>query len=401
MTDWQQWVEKCRVVLEGNQIQSGRYRYTRPASHVYEYQWLWDSCFHAITYRWFDLEMARQELLSVVGKQVQDGADSGMIPHMNYWQPDGAPLWNVADRSIITQPPLIAIATELVDERSPAPAFLQTMYTAVSHYHNWFERRRVIDGDHLVGLIHPWEPGCDASPRWDALLGLVRPTPDQSKAARHALVQTLIAHDCDARRLAEAGSFFVKPMGYNAIRAADLEALGRIAHKLGKVAEAKKWAEKAERVKTAVFQKCVFPDGVFDLAGLSGEPIREESAQKLFLLFGGCVDRETAVSLVRDLTSERFTTAYPVTTTPTSSPNFAPDQYWRGNVWLSVNWLIYKGLKRYGFDAEATQIAQRSLALVEKHGFYEYFNPISGTGYGPALQSWSTIILDMLALETV
>src|SRR5687767_7784504 len=91
--DWNSWREKVRVLLESNLIEGEGYRFTRPAPSVYEHQWLWDSAFHAIVYRWIDPAMARDELLSVTGRQWESGADAGMIPHMNYWRGGGADLW--------------------------------------------------------------------------------------------------------------------------------------------------------------------------------------------------------------------------------------------------------------------------------------------------------------------
>ncbi|MCL4255655.1 MAG: glycoside hydrolase, partial [Anaerolineae bacterium] len=73
--------------------------------------------------------------------------------------------------------------------------------------------------------------------------------------------------------------------------------------------------------------------------------------------------------------------------------------YWRGNVWMSVNWLIWRGLRRYEYHELAVQLAERSLMLVDRHGFYEYFNPITGDGYGPSAQSWTTLVLDMVRTE--
>lgn len=395
--DWQAWVEKCQGLLRGNQIESKGFRYTRPAPHVYEYQWLWDSCFHAITYRWFDIDMAKDELISVIAKQVKEGADAGMIPHMNYWQPDGEKLWGNPHRSIITQPPLIGIAAEKVYQISQDKAFLAKIYEAEVTYHRWFDRRRDPDNDHLVSLIHPWEPGCDASPRWDVPLGLINPTPQETHEARDAHVKILMQYDCDAAKLGEAGYFHVESIEYNAVRAADLEALARIAQLLGK--DGSEWAEKAKAVQKAVMEKMVQADGIWDLHGLDEKPIKIDNAAKFILLFGGCVSEETAQQLVADLESPRYWTNYPIPTTPTDSEKFSPDHYWRGNVWLSVNWLIYQGLRRYGYIRQASHIAQRSLDLVENHDFHEYFNPLNGLGHGPAQQSWSTIVLDMLATE--
>ena len=112
--------------------------------------------------------MAQNELVSLVEHQFTEGDDAGMIPHMAYWNGDGSALWGRTDCSIITQPPLIAIAAKLVYERSADKGFLEKLFPHLTAFHDWFDRRRDPDSDHLVSVIHPWEPGCDASPRWDA-----------------------------------------------------------------------------------------------------------------------------------------------------------------------------------------------------------------------------------------
>ncbi|MFQ3568407.1 MAG: trehalase family glycosidase [Aggregatilineales bacterium] len=397
MTDWATWVERCAAVLRGNQISSRGHRYTRPAPHVYEHQWLWDSCFHAITYRWFDVAMAREELLSLVASQALDGPDAGMIPHMVYWQGDGTALWGQAGRSIITQPPLIAVAALRVHTTAPDQNFLLQVYPALCAYHNWFDRRRDPDGDNLVTLIHPWESGWDASPRWDAPMNLSQPTDEASKAARHALVQVLRAHDCDVRVLTAAGSFSVEPVDFNAIRAADLEALAQIATLVGDD-DGGRWAARARAVQQAL-QRCKRAGRYYDLSGAEETPLKVSSAAPFVLLFGGALKVDEAAQLVAELTSPAYWPPYPVPTTPTDSPAFDPDHYWRGNLWPSVNWLIYHGLRRYGFAAVASQLAERFQAVVDQQGFYEYFNPVSGQGHGPALQSWTTILLDIIATE--
>lgn len=88
-----------------------------------------------------------------------------------------------------------------------------------------------------------------------------------------------------------------------------------------------------------------------------------------------------------------------VPTTPITAAEFAPDIYWRGNVWLSVNWLIYMGLRRYGYESLARELAARTLHLVAENGFWEFFHPLSGQGFGAEHQSWTALVLDMLAQE--
>ena len=41
-------------------------------------------------------------------------------------------------------------------------------------------------------------------------------------------------------------------------------------------------------------------------------------------------------------------------------PAFRDNVYWRGRVWPPLNFLVYQGLRRYGFAAEATALARRS-----------------------------------------
>ena len=50
-------------------------------------------------------------------------------------------------------------------------------------------------------------------------------------------------------------------------------------------------------------------------------------------------------------------------------------KYWRGPVWINLNWILYNGLKRYGFNEIAQRIKDDSIFLIEKNGFYEYFDP--------------------------
>ena len=57
-------------------------------------------------------------------------------------------------------------------------------------------------------------------------------------------------------------------------------------------------------------------------------------------------------------------------------------RYWQGPTWVNTNWLIIDGLDRYGFKEEAQRLKSRTIELVEKSGFSEYFSPIDGFAAG-------------------
>ncbi len=351
------WMQKVSELLSGNRVEVDGHRYTAPSLDTgdfgrkdYANQFMWDSCFHAIAWRWIDPAMAQDELLSLVSRQVKEGDDAGMIPHCNYWRGGGSWLWGQDERSAITQPPLVAVAAWLVYERGGSRAFLDAIYPPLCAYHDWFDRRRDPDGDGLVSLIHPWESGGDALPRWDRAMKIDTFSHEAGRTARHDLAHVITEYDTDARALAEAGWFCVEPMDYNAIRAADMEALAEIARALDKPEDAAMWLRRVEAVRRAFQAKMIVDGRPYDLDGLAERPILQDSAGQLVTLIGGLATPEQAERLARQLQDARFWTPFPVPTTPTDAPSFDPNTYWRGNVWASVNWLIYRGLRRYGYD---------------------------------------------------
>ncbi len=85
------------------------------------------------------------------------------------------------------------------------------------------------------------------------------------------------------------------------------------------------------------------------------------------------------------------------------SVNFDPKRYWRGPVWINLNWMLYRGFKRYGMEDLADQIKSDTLYLLKKYGFYEYFDPRRDihqqldAGYGGNNFSWSAALyIDLL-----
>lgn len=59
-----------------------------------------------------------------------------------------------------------------------------------------------------------------------------------------------------------------------------------------------------------------------------------------------------------------------------SAPEFDPKKYRRGPVLTNINWLMIKGLQRYGYYEESRHLIEKTIALVLKSGFYEYFDPL-------------------------
>lgn len=418
-----EWKDRCAQALRKNLpettvLSNLKYRYTCPSNEggAYLPQWLWDSCFHAMTYRWFDPEMAWEELLNLLTHQISVGNDKGMIPHMSHLAENrdrvSQELFHQKNASILTQPPLISTAFLSVYRKAPDRSRLSWVYPKLRLYHDWFDRRRDDDKDHLVALIHPWESGWDASQRWDSVMGC--PGRDENdlrtlEGKRKNLVSLIREHDCDAEILSKTpGAFYVEASDFNAIRVADLSALAELAEELGYKDEAKEIRHQGALIREAIRQKMVtMKEGSIYFHDLIGrEEIKSpiDHGGKFILLFGQCIDKNEAKILINQLVKieQPYRTKYRIASTNPMDPTFNGDEYWRGNVWLSLNWLVFQGLLKYGEEKEAQHITEESLSLVKNQGFCEFFNPLTGMRgkkHGqpcPQNYGWSTIVLDML-----
>jgi putative isomerase len=76
---------------------------------------------------------------------------------------------------------------------------------------------------------------------------------------------------------------------------------------------------------------------------------------------------------------------------------------WLGAVWGISNYLVFRGLDRYGFEADARDLAEKTVKLfgrdLETTGsLHEYYNPDSGEPImTQGFQNWNFLVLQMIA----
>ena len=67
-------------------------------------------------------------------------------------------------------------------------------------------------------------------------------------------------------------------------------------------------------------------------------------------------------------------------------------RYWRGPVWGIMNMMAGTGMAEAGMAAEAARIRADTVALIDRNGFAEYFDPRDGTPAGGGTFTWTAAI---------
>jgi glycogen debranching enzyme len=391
--------ERSFEVLQKNRRVTNGHQYTVPSPQSYPYQWLWDSCFHAIALSHFDTEDAKAELRSLLSRQFENG----MVPHMIYWEKGTAIdiKWGKEGTSSITQPPMIAQAALQIYEKDGDKAFLKDIFPSLYHFYNYLLSERDPRRHHLAGILNPDESGEDNSPRFDTGLGLPpQHTAKENFSHRLELVAKLQTCDFDAP-FCMKNFFWIKDVPFNSIFVKNLRALAQIAEEIGYSEEALFFSEQALEVIRAMRDR-MMEDGIFwSTNGDDYSKIRVKTWAMFTPLYAGILSREEAKKLVEGhlLNKAEFAAPFFVPSVSMDEKSYDPAGFWRGPVWLASNWFIFRGLLDYGLHAEAAQILESTARLLELSGFREQYHPETGEGQGAEAFSWGALIVDMLGYE--
>jgi len=420
-------------VLDGNWAGD----HTMPSRSLYPHQWSWDTGFIDIGLALHNPDRGWRDLRSLFEAQWPDGR----VPHIvfdpgvderDYFP--GPAFWTVAPwpggsgrpTSGVTQPPVHAIAAWRLYRRSDNLAELSWLYPRLVAQQAYLAGPRDVGGGGLASIVHPWESGLDNSPAWDPMLAAVPADLGELRryhrrdlrvaAAPHRPTDTdyerylVVAEAYRAVRyqdtaLRDGHPFIVECPAFNAIRAAAECALARIAGAVG--ADPAPHRERAAVVTAAIVDRLFDPaTGMCHALDVrTGERSPARYIGGLIPLILADLPAAQVTALLKAAASPAFglspdadDTALPLPSYDRTAADFDPLRYWRGPVWVNVNWLLWRGLLRHGRTALADALRARMLALIERAGCYEYFDPSTGTGIGSPTFSWTAALaLDLLA----
>ncbi len=372
-------------MLERNWVEGERngapYAYTEPSPGRYPWQWYWDSCFAAIVWRRFDPARARAELESLLAAQRPDG----FIGHTIFWRRHVSLLrllfYNVASRRAFQtesiQPPLLAWAWRIaVGDPGEEPR--------IGAHLDWLGANRDLEGDGLLWIVQPDESGLDASPKFEPVWG---------RRANGRIGFPLLVHrnrrfGWNARRLRDAGGPVLCEVVVNTLWSLSLQAAGRPSATPALVERL--WDE-----RRGLFLDEVQPGGEHpavltwaSLAPLALPDLSEEIGRRL-------VEEHL-------LNESEFWTPIAPPSVAACERGYEPDgargpirRYWRGPTWVNSAWLVWIGLRRLGYEAEAQRLADGVIDAAAREGLREYYDPRTGKGLGAKDFAWSALVAEL------
>jgi hypothetical protein len=372
---------------EGTRIKDGvPFAYTCPSPGHYPWQWYWDSCFAAISWRHYDPARSRRELESLLAAQREDG----FIGHTIFWN---TPLtgrrrftYNVtsanAPMTASIQPPVLAWAWRIaVGDPTQVPG--------IGRHYDWLAANRDLDGDGLIWIVQPDESGLDASPQFDPIWRWKT----HDRPGFIFLVQRNRRLKYDMKRIARAGGPVCCEVATNVLLALSLQALKRPSLTPTIV-------KRMYNDATGLFEPLVHPTP-------HHKPPRTWAALSPLAL----PDLPEAIGrrLVEEhlLDADQFWLPVPPPSVPPTEPSFSTREdsflwirrYWRGPTWINAAWLVWLGLVRLGYREQAEEMARRLAVTIKASGLREYYEPYTGRGMGAVDFAWSTLVLELLEVD--
>lgn len=313
--------------------------------------WLWDSGFHIQA-----LLLGGKRALQLAADQVEvlcHNLVEGHLPREVWVQTAGMDL---------QAPGILTWAALEIHKRTGDLDFLKRVYPALVSNNNWFYANRAPEDVNLCWWDRA-DSGWDTSPRWDD--------------------GTCLAVDLNSW------------LYLDHLLLAEMDCLIG-----GKGAEA--WRAKAAR--TAELMRRYFwneEDGCYyDVLLDSRLQTKVQSPALYWPLFAGLATQSEADRMAHFITDPKVLgTPWPMPCISLSHPAFEPDNYWRGPVWINLNWITILGLRRYGLNDLADHLTKKSLEVIEKNPVpHEYYNPHTGKGIGAPNYMWTAALHLVMAL---
>lgn len=211
----------------------------------------------------------------------------------------------------------------------------------------------------------------------------------------------------------------------------DLRATAELAHRLNRPSDVQNMTHRADELKASIQRCCwdrrdrffytvdvqcvdrraeLIPNPQRGMAmSWSCLPLRIQMFTGFLPMWCGLASAEQASELLRIhyLGSDKFRAAAGVRSLSSEESMYSlvfssNPSNWLGPIWIVVNYFVWKGLKAYGFDAEAQDLANKTVRVLSADlstsgTTNEYYHPDSGKPLShPGFVDWNMLVLEMI-----
>nr|WP_317359988.1 trehalase family glycosidase [uncultured Tyzzerella sp.] len=396
--------------------------------------WAWDSWKNAMGVLDFDSNLAKDAVRTMFDYQITEDnknrpQDKGAIVDAIYYDEKEANERN-------SKPPLAAWVVYNIYKETNDIAFVEEMYPKLVEYHNWWYTNRdtdkngvaeygamvhnahykkdeqgnilkdknnkpIIDEDAIIEAA-AWESGMDNAIRFDKN-GIGK----NDKGIK-------VFENKDEKGNVVGYSINQESVDLNAYLYAEKAFLKDLAEVLGKKEDALKFEEEAKQLKQYV-EKYMFDEKTgfyYDLQ------ISQDGKEKMLLvnrgkgtegfipLWAKLSSKKNADRVVENiLDPNKFNLKVPFPTASKDSPQFNPNKYWRGPVWLDQALFGIEALENYGYKEEAKELTLKLInnadGVLSSETIRENYNPVTGEGLHAKNFSWSAAAYYLLVTNTL
>ena len=332
--------------------------------------WGWDSWKHAVALSWFEPELAKNQVRAMFDYQTPEG----MIIDCIYIDKN-------ENNERNSKPPLAAWAVSEIYKSTQDADFVKEIYPKLLHYHQWWYKYRDHDrnGYCEFGAVDgtleaaAWESGMDNAIRFD----------------RSSMVSNGVG----------AWSLNQESVDLNAYLAYEYRLLKELAIIAGyEFVEPDRTASVADYFFDA--EKGFF----YDRKLKGGDFVKVEGCEAYIPFWTQIATPEQAKAVLPYFTDPlKFSTYIPFPTVTADHPQFSPNGYWRGPIWLDQVYFGIRGLRNYGYaqlaDDYTKRVFDRLNGLRGDAPIHENYETNTGKRLKSPHFSWSAAHLLMLYRE--
>jgi putative isomerase len=300
--------------------------------------WLDDQFYHALLSGLFDAEVARENLATALANATPQGNLACLVTARDAW----------VDR---TQIPIGSFIVRLLSERLADRSLVALAYEVLARNHAWWWENRDPMGKGLVSYGNS-----------DVGEGLYKGT--AFGARNESGMDNSPIHD-EAEYDKATRTLTTIDVGLNSLLAWDAECLAVLAEAVGRVEQSTAHATRAEALRRRIRDELWDARrGIFANRLRDGRFVRSVGPTSFFPLICGAATSEQAERLLAHLDDPAtFGGRLVLPSVSRDDPAFADNTYWRGRIWPPLNFIVWHGLRRYGYDVHASRLAEASMAL--------------------------------------